>query len=370
MARLGRVFLLCAALLVADSAKVLKRKIKGSVVCPPGGASCECNCPAATAGQAVAQVSPLHPGIAGALPGEPTAQNSPQIPRSEKDVKPNEVFSVGVQNDPWEGLSLPPKPPLPPPPPPLLPPEPPAALPPPPVVTDMTTNDLPTLGPPPLPTLPPTNPPLAYPSPPPLVPPTEPPYSYQLAKAQLHIATPPPPVQVPGFNWPGVPGLPQTPIPEPKPEEYHYYQFVPGRGYFKESGIAGDEPQPAPIKLSEQSSARKTHKGCSCQAEWSYGGTPCTESCCNPDSEPSGDWCFVSDPSCQGAAWGFCSYPMPVAPTATSFIQEPSSVQKKKMQDAVVKDTPSRALKLSFLQKHDDRIVGDAVEGAECECEV
>jgi len=39
------------------------------------------------------------------------------------------------------------------------------------------------------------------------------------------------------------------------------------------------------------------------------GADPCTTACCNPDSDPAGDWCAVADATCQGANWGTCSQP-------------------------------------------------------------
>eukprot|EP00493_Phyllostaurus_siculus_P025078 UN25422 len=44
-------------------------------------------------------------------------------------------------------------------------------------------------------------------------------------------------------------------------------------------------------------------------SEWTMqDGSHCpSPGCCNPDSDPGGNWCFVADPSCNGGnTWGYC----------------------------------------------------------------
>lgn len=54
---------------------------------------------------------------------------------------------------------------------------------------------------------------------------------------------------------------------------------------------------------------RVTTEGCECKQNWldtSSGGT-CNIYCCNPDSDPSGEWCFVSNKAACGKNWGYCA---------------------------------------------------------------
>ncbi len=60
-------------------------------------------------------------------------------------------------------------------------------------------------------------------------------------------------------------------------------------------------PKPTP----DTSPLKKTSKGCDCKAQWSYAGTT-TTFCGNPDSDPNGAWCAVTDSDCQGSWWGYC----------------------------------------------------------------
>ncbi|CAK9102668.1 unnamed protein product [Durusdinium trenchii] len=51
---------------------------------------------------------------------------------------------------------------------------------------------------------------------------------------------------------------------------------------------------------------RYTTNGCECARSWVLEGhDECHDSCCTPTGESS--WCMVTDPTCQGLAWGPCS---------------------------------------------------------------
>jgi len=64
---------------------------------------------------------------------------------------------------------------------------------------------------------------------------------------------------------------------------------------------------------------RVTLSGCACRQTWRLNGFPqtCTDYCCNPDSDPNGEWCFVEDTDCQGTNWGYCA-PSQTTSTTTS----------------------------------------------------
>eukprot|EP00928_Gymnodinium_smaydae_P042249 TRINITY_DN2846_c0_g4_i3.p1 TRINITY_DN2846_c0_g4~~TRINITY_DN2846_c0_g4_i3.p1 ORF type:complete len:636 (-),score=108.04 TRINITY_DN2846_c0_g4_i3:350-2257(-) len=50
-------------------------------------------------------------------------------------------------------------------------------------------------------------------------------------------------------------------------------------------------------------------KRCACRSKWIQAGMedkPCWTSCCNPDEDPKGAWCFVADAACQGSSYGYC----------------------------------------------------------------
>lgn len=53
---------------------------------------------------------------------------------------------------------------------------------------------------------------------------------------------------------------------------------------------------------------RVTLNQCRCLKSWAEEGLdpPCETYCCNPDADPSGDWCFVEDPECEESDWGYC----------------------------------------------------------------
>ncbi|CAE8693226.1 unnamed protein product, partial [Polarella glacialis] len=73
---------------------------------------------------------------------------------------------------------------------------------------------------------------------------------------------------------------------------------------------------------------RVTTSGCACKESWVLGGfssSPCSSYCCNPDSDPTGDWCFVESTTCQGQNWGYCSQePGAVTTTTTTSASDPS----------------------------------------------
>jgi len=73
---------------------------------------------------------------------------------------------------------------------------------------------------------------------------------------------------------------------------------------------------------------RVTTSGCACKESWVLGGfssNPCSSYCCNPDSDPTGDWCFVESTTCQGQNWGYCSSePGAVTTTTTTSASDPS----------------------------------------------
>merc|ERR1719246_218124 len=45
--------------------------------------------------------------------------------------------------------------------------------------------------------------------------------------------------------------------------------------------------------------ARLTTAGCTCLKTWTYQSIVCSTSCCNPDGDSKGEWCFT-DGSCNG----------------------------------------------------------------------
>ena len=53
------------------------------------------------------------------------------------------------------------------------------------------------------------------------------------------------------------------------------------------------------VNLAEE----KTEIGCHCRYGWtgSSDDLRCEEFCCNPDSDPGGNWCIVADEECQGS---------------------------------------------------------------------
>ena len=59
----------------------------------------------------------------------------------------------------------------------------------------------------------------------------------------------------------------------------------------------------------------KTETGCSCRFGWagSSQNLRCEEFCCNPDSDPGGNGCIVTDEECQGSQWGYSASTISVA---------------------------------------------------------
>jgi hypothetical protein len=52
---------------------------------------------------------------------------------------------------------------------------------------------------------------------------------------------------------------------------------------------------------------RLTKAGCHCKRRWfTTAGKKCDTHCCNLENDPEGARCYVEDPSCQGADWGYC----------------------------------------------------------------
>jgi len=73
---------------------------------------------------------------------------------------------------------------------------------------------------------------------------------------------------------------------------------------------------------------RTTKQGqCQCQKEWWYQGVHCTDSCCNPDNDSGGDWCFTVTP-CEHGMWDFCA-PENQAVTSRSDGPEETIVQEE-----------------------------------------
>lgn len=62
---------------------------------------------------------------------------------------------------------------------------------------------------------------------------------------------------------------------------------------------------------------RVTRNKCRCLKSWEEEGVEpkCEDYCCNPDSDPDGEWCFVEDYMCEDSDWGYCE---PASPGATS----------------------------------------------------
>ena len=57
---------------------------------------------------------------------------------------------------------------------------------------------------------------------------------------------------------------------------------------------------------------RVTTYGCECEKYWTadgYENDPTKNYCANPDNNPVGEWCIVTeeDEICQGTDWGFCA---------------------------------------------------------------
>lgn len=140
----------------------------------------------------------------------------------------------------------------------------------------------------------------------------------------------------------------------------HYYQYIPGYGYFLMPGTPGDAAagSAAAEGAAGQGSAnlaRKSQKGCACLKEWSLSGTPCENYCCNPDNS-AGDWCFVEDESCEGDTWGACS------PTS-ALLQMSNTTSPGDLVNDQLKVIQNSNPPTNFLQKRQDY-----VEGAECDC--
>lgn len=294
----GSLWLLVAGPLATEAAKVTGAK--GTVVCPPGGAACQCNCIAKQQQAAMANaMAGMTPGM---MPAMMMAPPPPPLPPPQ---------------------AAPPPPPPPPPRPPPPPPAPPKMIPPLPALPDLGPADLPSLAPDPSLTPKPTHPPLPVLAIPELPKPT----AYPLLPPGIQA---PPVAGAPG-PAPGAPGAsPAGPVaspagggparltvagalPPPKRAAAHFYQYIPGYGYFYMPGMpaaeeaaqkAAEEAAPA----APEAPKRKTETGCTCLKEWSLDGAPCATSCCNPD-ESEGDWCFVEDEECQGDSWGLCAPP-------------------------------------------------------------
>lgn len=140
----------------------------------------------------------------------------------------------------------------------------------------------------------------------------------------------------------------------------HYYQYIPGYGYFLMPGLPGDASygKAAAEGANDQGAMqRQSQKGCACLKEWSLSGTPCENYCCNPDNS-AGVWCFVEDENCEGDTWGMCS----ASPTLLQITSNETKEEKLRVEPEV--DAKSRKSRMSFLQKRHDY-----VEGSECDCE-
>ena len=136
-------------LLFGDASRIRRR---GTVYCPAGGSSCHCNCQSATNAMAMMPgMAGMMPGMPGMMPGMPG-----MMPGMMNQVPMPQVQAIAA---PEQG---PPPPPVPPPPPeaPPVPPTPPSDLPALPEIPPLTPEDLPTLSPLPPVTFPPTAAPL------------------------------------------------------------------------------------------------------------------------------------------------------------------------------------------------------------------
>eukprot|EP00930_Biecheleria_cincta_P042294 TRINITY_DN290_c0_g1_i1.p1 TRINITY_DN290_c0_g1~~TRINITY_DN290_c0_g1_i1.p1 ORF type:complete len:341 (+),score=73.07 TRINITY_DN290_c0_g1_i1:114-1136(+) len=292
---LGSLWLLLAGPLATEAAKLASRT-KGTVVCPIGtGAPCQCNCVAKQQAAMMAAMGGMMPGM---MPPPMMAPPPPPPPPPQ---------------------AAPPPPPPPPPRPPPPPPAPPKMLPPLPALPDLGAEDLPTLGPPPPAAAAPMHEPqpvLAVPTLPP--PPTNPPFPIAMmagpdASAPGAAGAPAP---APGGSMSAA-GVSGNHSAEPAHDDKaapHFYQYIPGFGYFYMAGMPSAEAAAAKAaKAAAQAAAasaasasvRQTPKGCKCLKEWSLSGTPCDDYCCNPD-QAEGPWCFVEDEACQGDSWGYC----------------------------------------------------------------
>jgi len=140
---------------------------------------------------------------------------------------------------------------------------------------------------------------------------------------------------------------------------YHYYQYIPGYGYFFMPGVPGDGSDaaptggaPAPAAMAGESSTI-TAKGCKCMQSWSIDGRPCDSYCCNPDNDNGGNWCFVEDKACQGNSWGTCA--------AVAMLQTASNVTEAAPEKAV--EAKQGHLRASFLQ------ISQEKDGDPCDCQ-
>jgi len=321
-------------LLLGVEATRLKRA-KGLVVCSPGGAApCQCNC---------AQSAATLPGMPGmmeaiGLAAAPQMVQAPQAP-------------------PPPLLALPPPPP----------PPPPAApegnlVQPLPQIAPLDLEDLPTMSPLPPAVLQPTEPPLpvlAVPTIPPT--PTQAPFPYAEASAVLTV--PAHPVAIPANGLQALNTLAGQAAHEGDVTP-HYYQYIPGYGYFLMPGTPGDAAagsaaaQGAAGANGAAAAAMLSAKGCACLKEWSLEGKECEDYCCNPDGS-AGDWCFVEDENCEGDTWGVCQAPVAFVQITSKNI---SSSDLKVGAQKVARR--SRNLRASFLQQQQD-----FEEGSECDCE-
>lgn len=220
-----------------------------------------------------------------------------------------------------------------------------------PAVAPLDMDDLPTLAPLPPAKFKPTAPPLpvlAMPTVPPI--PTAPPFPYERAAAALTMpsaAAMVPPMATSGLQSLTTIAGQATEKGELKP---HYYQYVPGFGYFLMPGTPDD------AEAGTAAAVKTSAKGCACLKEWSMDGAACNNYCCNPD-DSAGDWCFVEDEECEGDTWGTC---------ATALLQMTSNATSSRgvVNDQLKIIRKSSNPPTSFLQKRQDN-----VEGAECDCE-
>lgn len=70
--------------------------------------------------------------------------------------------------------------------------------------------------------------------------------------------------------------------------------------------------------------ARSTTDGCECSQRWTAAGIPCYSFCCNPDSDPDGVWCAKVDATCGLRNWGHCA-PLTQAPPGTLRTFDPTT---------------------------------------------
>lgn len=229
-----------------------------------------------------------------------------------------------------------------------------ADLPPLPKMAPLNFEDLPTLGHPSPQTLPPTGAPLpvlATMTMPP--PPTQPPFPYAQAAATLTVG------HTRHMSAGGVQATATAPIAQGK-LTHHYYQYIPGFGYFMIPGTPGDPQTPGDTAGEAAGEAATlamiSKKGCACLQEWSVDGKDCTNYCCNPDGA-AGDWCFVEDEGCEGDTWGMCG-------SNAALLQVISNSSRGLKLNVSKVMQKSGNLRASFLQEKQDN-----VDGAECDCE-